>query len=277
MKKGSHIATLNKLTGTLEFKVSRFKEVIKKTVPHKHDDYFELIFLREGEGFHRIENMEYQVAPPEIYFLKPGQMHYWQFTAIPRGMVILFRDSFFDALKEPEIVELYRQLSENTRIAMPEGLYPGVLLELLLEEYRKDTPPMPHVVHGLMRALLGKMEEWAGNRNSVQASPPLLFDRFMQLLTKHSPEMRKVTGYASMLYTTPQNLNALCRKHSGQSAGELIQAQVLLEAKRYLLHTDNTVNEIAAMLGFSDNSNFVKFFKRAEGTTPVRFRKQYFQ
>jgi len=276
MKNVSNIATLNKLTGKLGFKVSRFKEVIKKTVPHKHDDYYELIFLREGEGFHQIEHAEYQVAPPEIYFLKPGQMHYWQFTSIPGGMVILFRDSFFDVMKEPGIVDLYRHLSEHTRLTLPEGLYPGTLLDLLLEEYRKDASPDSHVVHGLMRALLGKMAEWAGAGNNLSVNAPSLFDRFRQLLAKHSPGIRKVAGYASMLHTTPQNLNTICRKHSGQSAGELIQAQVLLEAKRYLLHTSNTVNEIAAILRFSDTSNFVKFFRRSEGTTPARFRQQYF-
>jgi hypothetical protein len=42
----------NKLDKGLSFKISRFKEQIKKTNPHKHDEYFELIFLFEGEGFH---------------------------------------------------------------------------------------------------------------------------------------------------------------------------------------------------------------------------------
>ncbi|HAQ19884.1 MAG TPA: DNA-binding protein, partial [Prolixibacteraceae bacterium] len=45
----------------------------------------------------------------------------------------------------------------------------------------------------------------------------------------------------------------------------------------YILHTDNTVNEIAEILNFSDTSNFVKFFKKAEGVTPVQFREKYFQ
>ena len=40
----------NKLEEGLTFKVSRFKEVIKKTRPHKHDAYFELVFLSEGQS-----------------------------------------------------------------------------------------------------------------------------------------------------------------------------------------------------------------------------------
>jgi AraC family transcriptional regulator, transcriptional activator of pobA len=79
------IDTKNKLDGGLTFKISRFKEQIKKTKPHKHDEYYELIFLQEGEGFHTIEAEKYMVAAPDFYFLKPGQLHYWQFTSIPKG------------------------------------------------------------------------------------------------------------------------------------------------------------------------------------------------
>src|SRR5690554_7008813 len=79
----------NKLEGGLTFKVSRFKEVIKKTRPHKHDAYFELVFLSEGEGFHWIEEEEFRVTALEVYLLQPGQVHYWQFTAVPKGFVVL--------------------------------------------------------------------------------------------------------------------------------------------------------------------------------------------
>jgi len=48
----SPIDTKNKLDEGLTFKISRFKEQIKKTNPHKHEEYYELIFLSAGEGFH---------------------------------------------------------------------------------------------------------------------------------------------------------------------------------------------------------------------------------
>ena len=72
-KISTSIPTKNKLDEELIFKVSRFKEKIKRTVPHKHDDYYELIFLSEGEGFHWIESERFQIKAPEFYFLQPGQ------------------------------------------------------------------------------------------------------------------------------------------------------------------------------------------------------------
>ena len=47
MEKGP-IDIKNKLDEGVTFKISRFKEQIKKTKPHKHDEYNELIFLKRG-------------------------------------------------------------------------------------------------------------------------------------------------------------------------------------------------------------------------------------
>lgn len=47
----------------------------------------------------------------------------------------------------------------------------------------------------------------------------------------------------------------------------------MLEAKRLLLHTDQSIQQIAASLGCEDQSNFTKAFRKATGETPSRFRK----
>lgn len=275
--KNQIIHTKNKLGEGLLFKISRFKEVIKKTVPHKHDDYYELIFLSEGEGFHRIETDNFLIAAPEFYFLKPGQLHYWQFTSIPKGFVILFKEEMFNQIKESDLIDLYRQLSANTRIKMDMKNYPEQILVEILNEYHANTDYSLHIIHGLLRALFGKLLFSSDNNRKKLNVQLSLFDRFRKLLVRECTRLHRVSDYADLLNTTPQNLNAACRKHSDRSAGEHITAQLLLEAKRYILHTENTINEIAYLLSFSDPSNFVKFFKKHETLTPLHFRKKYFQ
>jgi AraC family transcriptional activator of pobA len=271
------IDTKNKLDADLTFKISRFKEQIKKTKPHKHDEYYELIFLSEGEGFHCIEAEKYMVSTPDFYFLKPGQLHFWQFTSIPKGFVILFKDSQFDAIKENDLIDLYRQLSENTRIKIPNELYQEHILNDILNEYSLNTNYSHQIIHGLLKALFGKLLHLSENNPHKSNLILSIFDKFQQLLVRECPRLHKVNDYADLLNITPQNLNAICRKQVNKSASEIISSQILLEAKRYILHTDNTINEIADILSFKDASNFGKFFKNAEGLTPIQFREQYFQ
>jgi AraC-like DNA-binding protein len=271
------IDTRNKLDEGLLFIISRFKEKIKKTSPHKHEDYYELIFLSEGEGFHWIETEKYMVSPPEFYFLKPGQLHYWQFTSIPRGFVIIFKSEFFDNLKETDTINLYRQLTDRFRIPVPANYNPVTLLNELLTEYSTGSIYSTHVIHGYLKAIFAKMLQLAEIQSQESNVPISTFERFQDLLVKECPRIHKVNDFAGLLNTTPQNINAICRKHSGKSASELITSQLLLEAKRYILHTENTISEIAFTLSFNDPSNFVKFFKKHENLTPVRFREKYFQ
>lgn len=56
------------------------------------------------------------------------------------------------------------------------------------------------------------------------------------------------------------------------STPDIIKERILMEAKNHLTHTSMTISEIAYQLNFSDNSNFVKFFKSLTGLTPSQYR-----
>jgi AraC family transcriptional regulator, transcriptional activator of pobA len=266
----------NKLDDGLTFKISRFKEQIKKTNPHKHEEYYELIFLSEGEGFHNIESEKFMISAPEFYFLKPRQLHYWQFTSIPKGFVILFKDTEFDAIKENTLIELYKKIFDTTRIKFNSQKYPIALLNELYNEFQNKTNFSTEIMHGLLIALFGKLLQTTESINQTGQSLSI-YDKFQTLLIKECPLLHKVNEFANLLNITPQNLNAVCRKQTGKSASDIITRQILIEAKRYILHTNNTINEIADILSFSDSSNFVKFFKKHEKITPAHFRSKYFQ
>ena len=267
----------NKLDEGLTFKVSRFKEQIKKTKPHKHDEYYELIFLSQGEGFHCIESEKYMVSSPDFYFLNPGQLHYWQFTSIPKGFVILFNDNEFNAINEKTLIDLVRKLTDATRLKIQPDKFPIHLLEEIFNEFQLNTQYSKEIIHGLLKALFGKLLQIKEENPQNKSLPQSVYDKFVQLLVKECPQLHKVNEFADLLNITPQNLNTICRKQTRKSASEIITNQLLLEAKRYILHTDNTINEIAEILSFTDASNFVKFFKKHENITPIQFRDKHFQ
>ncbi len=265
------------MDGNELFKISRFKEVIKKTSPHKHGDYYELIFLNGGEGFHWIEAENYQISAPEIYFLKPGQLHCWQFTAIPKGFVVLFKEEFFDPIKEMHLIELIRRMDTTTHVVLPGYYQPSFLFEEIFREYQQPTEYSINMIHGYLRAIFSKVLQLSNVGAKPNSHYGSLHEQFLEFLSKKCPELHTVSEFASMLHTSPQNLNASCRKYTAKSASEHIAAQLLTEAKRHILHTDKTITEIAHLLHFNDASYFVKFFKKQAGVTPLKFRESHFQ
>jgi len=275
--KADNIAIKNKLEQQL-FKISPFKEVIKRTKPHKHDAYFEIIYLSEGAGFHWIDTQKFQINPPVVYFLS-GQLHYWEMTAIPKGFVLLFKEGFFDFFKQGELLNLIRNLEGTVEITLSDVANLDFIFSEMVREYKEPSINSADLIHGYLQVALVKLI-----RNKQLHESPMIvgndsvYRRFLHVIRNTQPVSNlRVNEVASTLNISPQHLNAILKKASGRSASELIVEQVLLEAKRYLLHTDKTVSEIAFALSFTDPSHFVKHFKKSTGETPQAFRTRHFQ
>ncbi len=259
------------------FKVSAFKAAIKRTKPHKHGGYYELIFLNEGEGFHWIESQHFRVSPPELYFMKPDQMHCWQFTGIPKGYVLLFKETMLDPLREAPLIDLIHQLKEVTQIGLSDTMDLSSTFEGMLEEHENPCTYSEEIILGHLRSLFALILKHSDPESiTSQGTPSPLFQKFTELLNEKCPkEAIHVKDFAEFLGTSPQNLNSICKKNSLFSASQHISQQLLIEAKRNILHTDLSVNEIADILRFNDASYFVKFFKKHTGQTPHQFRQNY--
>jgi peptidoglycan/xylan/chitin deacetylase (PgdA/CDA1 family) len=70
---------------------------------------------------------------------------------------------------------------------------------------------------------------------------------------------------------TTRHLNESLRLETGLTAGDLIRARRILEAKRLLLHSELTTAEIGYELGFEDPSYFSRFIRRELKNDIVRF------
>lgn len=83
---------------------------------------------------------------------------------------------------------------------------------------------------------------------------------------------RSASVYAHRLGYSTRTLNRACLDVTGHTAKEVIDARVVLEAKRLLAHTNTSASGIARQLGFTEATNFAKFFSRETEMTPGAFR-----
>jgi AraC-like DNA-binding protein len=71
---------------------------------------------------------------------------------------------------------------------------------------------------------------------------------------------------------TQKSLNRATRDAVGLSAKDYIARRIVLEAKRFLAHTDRPIYLIAEDLGFDEATNFSKFCRKNVGQAPAEFR-----
>ena len=254
-------------------KVAPFRQHIRKTAPHKHNNYFEIIYLTKGTGSHTIDTKEYEIKAPVIFTIRKEQVHIWDIKTKPEGFVLIIKKSYIDNSFDKDIKRLISELSVQTCL-FPKDDTAIDIFKLLLNEHQQNKVSNRPIIDGLMKAFLAKLIESAAP-NVSKNSKSTIFQKFIDLLSKENELINRVNHYARLLNTTPQNLNVICRKETGQSSAEILSEHIINEAKRLLLYTDFTVSEIAHRLGFKDNSHFSKYFKRHVEMTPGGFRNDH--
>ncbi len=94
-----------------------------------------------------------------------------------------------------------------------------------------------------------------------------------QLINDHYKEERKLKFYADALCVSESGLHKLISKHMGQSFTDLLYQKIIIDAKKQLFTTNNSVKEISYDLGFNDPAYFNRFFKKQCTITPEHYRK----
>ena len=259
--------------GQLEdLKIARFKQHIRKTNPHKHNHYLEIVYLTNGSGIHTVDMKAYKIEPPIVFTIRKEQFHFWEIEGKPDGFVLIIRKSYLENCFDKEMKGLISELSSHTCLLQVDSAVIHIL-NILLREFEHGAKANSILIDGLLKAALAKMLESA-KPSELKTTNSISFQRFQEHLSDVNHLNNKVNHYAQLMNTTPQNLNAICRREVGLSASTILAEHLVNEAKRQLIYTDFSISEIAHKLNFKDNSHFSKYFKRHVGQTPISFRKR---
>ena len=269
--KSPNIPIKDKTQRKEDLRVTPFRKDIRVTHPHRHNSYFELIFLSGGKGFHTIDHFRYRIDPPMVFLVRKEQLHHFELEEEGEGFVAIIKKSFLDRSLDADLKNMIGRLSAYQCLALKEEKVLSGLLRILSDELSGKLSGNQSFIDGVLKGIIAKILEVA-QPVSLNDARSDLYQRFLAELQSGLSMRNAVQHYAALLNTSPQNLSAACRRAVDQSASEVLAEAMIAEAKRLLLYTGNTVAEIAFQLNFSDASNFVRYFKRYTGTTPQKVR-----
>lgn len=114
------------------------------------------------------------------------------------------------------------------------------------------------------------------NNNRLIMYNKKLFEDFYVLLSEHLQNSRSVKYYADLLQVSPKKLNSITKMIYGKTAKEFIAEILILDSIKLLIETPDSVKQISYSLGFTEPTNFNKFFKKKTSVTPQQYREQYY-
>ncbi|MEY8869021.1 helix-turn-helix transcriptional regulator [Meridianimaribacter flavus] len=264
--------TVRKLQDLLEG-----KDMVHKL--HRHDFYF-ILLLKKGFGNHEIDFVGYDITDYSVFIVRPGQVHKLELRSDSIGYMVQFNAEFYYPVeKEPNILlqkasaKNFYQLNEENFSRL------NILAESIFSEYKNRPEEYQEVIKSNLRILFIELMRLRNKSSKPTENKDLYvqerLEEFLQLLELNIASEKQVSQYADMLHLSNYQLNSITKQTLGKTASELINEQIILESKRYLLATSNQVNQIAFHLGYEDVSYFIRFFKKHTGHSPEAFRQKF--
>ena len=153
----------------------------------------------------------------------------------------------------------------------------SLLYEVLVDEFQTKDKVQGEMLQVLLKRMIIKSTRLAKEQLITKKLDNRQIDTIRQynvLVDLHFKKKRQVQDYADLLHKSPKTLSNLFKKYNEKSPLRVINERILLEARRLLLYSNKTTEEIAYELGYKDAGHFSKFFKNNEGVSPTVFKSK---
>ncbi|MEM9011396.1 MAG: AraC family transcriptional regulator [Pseudomonadota bacterium] len=146
----------------------------------------------------------------------------------------------------------------------------------ILREWQGAARGAETVIEAQLRILLVLLWRHAARQAAPRdqaAAATQILQRFRQLLEIHVRDRWGVGDYARALGITPDRLHDIATRSVGKPPLRLVHERTAWEAEQLLARTSQTVDQIAAHLGFRSAAQFSRFFRAMAGAPPGAYRR----
>lgn len=264
------------------FSVERLEQCSVNTAFSTRLSYHRILLVENGKGTLTVDENSFEVKNQEVLLLSKGQIYQFETPSVISGYIVSFGDCFWE--KTPNSASnckavLFNNAAANQRLQPNDAEMKELIMlfNTLLNEYKAlpYTNQMDAMAAYLKIIMIKLANVKITDEGTFDSQDYILYRKFMELLTTRYRNFHAVSDYAELLNITSRRLSELCKRCSHKSAKEIINGQIVAEAKRSLQFSSNPVKEIAYQLNFNTPEQFSHFFKKNTRISPADYRNQF--
>lgn len=273
---------INETNGELALKLFSFKDDGYFDHIQRHN-YYSIILMLSGEALLQIEHEKYSISNKTAICISPYQPYSIKSNKEISGIVLNFHSDFFCTYKHQNEIETEGVLFHNI-FGPPffnltnEKTLISIITQMELEITQGKIGQHESLVSYLKIFLISilriknidpeSQDIVYKEKNKPQVLQSLIYSIEANYKQKHSPK-----DYANMLNVSSSVLSKLVKEYFDKTLTNLIAQRIIVEAKRELYLTSQSIKEVAFLLGYEDEYYFSRFFKKQVGVSPNIYRK----
>lgn len=241
--------------------------------PERHDRH-SFFLLERGSVTIEIDFEQYTIGPAGFIYMHPNQVH----RIVSFEIVTVVTWAINNESLNSEYLKLLEDISPSKPLTLNQEAFSiiteTISLCLKLSERRGDK-----LYHSLLKdgfntliALVISQLLDQEKRFDRLSRFEYVMKAFHHILEREYKTAKRPAEYARKINISTSYLNECVKNTTGFSVTHHIQQRVILEAKRLLYHSDRSVKEIAAELGYDDYPYFSRLFTKITGISAQAFR-----
>lgn len=242
------------------------------------DDYYIFGLVENGEGCGIIDFKEQHFSSGDAFLIQPGQVHRFINSENAEGWLLMTDSSFVDSAEKCifDDFSLFASsfhIDEQRRNELKQiaTILAGRIDCIINKQTKATARRLAETFIGIVAEAVQDINLQQTKHSHRQMEIVLSFRR---LLAEHLATSRQPSYYASLLNISTVYLNEVVKGVTGMNATLYIKNEVVLQAKRLLVHTDLAVKEISGRLGIDDYAYFSRLFTQTTGISPTLFRER---
>lgn len=234
-------------------------------------DHYLLHFVSWGTGEYVVGEQSYQVRSNQAFLITPGVVTFYQADQDNPWCY------WWIGLNGSEVVQTFKQLGvtqQNPIITFPEHNRILSLMSKLLHAYN-GSAASALTVKGLAYQVLGEITLASSGKlgDSLDKCNNYLSKATEFIEQNYSLDI-KIRDVAKYLGLNRSYFSTLFQQELGVSPQQYLMRYRVSCACKLLQSTDLSVGDIARSVGYTDQFNFSKAFKKVIGTSPKSYRSE---